>query len=185
MSTVWLVEQGEYSDYHVAGIFSTEMQAREFASHYKSDAGVREYELNIWTEEQAQFIFTFDLQGNITATSEVAFTDPAPPEDEAQSGCVNSGEILISVNRGPRERAVKIASEYYARIRACLDEANVRVETAHALGRLQCYGMGRGGSWLAHGVARILAGLDKLPARENASMYSADILEIFAMAGVQ
>ena len=177
MSTVWLVESGEYSDYHIAAIFSTEDQANEFAAHYDSDASVREYPLDTWTPAQTRYQFTFDLQGNITSSHEKAFPESAPDDDYVTVHRHTHGEISVSVNRGPRDHAVKIASEYYARVRARLDEADARVAAAYIAGRLKC--RSDHGAWLAIGVAKILAGLDQLPIRENASMYGVDILEIF------
>jgi hypothetical protein len=46
MSTVWAIEQGEYSDYRVVGVFSTEANARLVAEAIGSDATVSEWSID-------------------------------------------------------------------------------------------------------------------------------------------
>lgn len=51
MTSVWVVQVGEYSDKYIAGIFSTEKVANDYAStfsslNYGEQAHVEEYDLN-------------------------------------------------------------------------------------------------------------------------------------------
>ena len=127
--SVWLVEQGTYSDYSVEAIFSTEKQAREFCSHLP-DSEPREWVLNTWADHQISFTFWFDLMGNIVQTEEEAFVKDLPAESNIHSDRQERERIRIHVNRGPRDLAIKIASEHYTKIRAFLDEAQKRVDRA-------------------------------------------------------
>lgn len=127
MTSVWTVEEGEYSGYCVLAIFGTEEQAKTFCEH-REQASYREWTLDTWTTEQATFRFEFDMSGNIIAEHETAKTDS--PSDAIAQGRHGRDEIVIEVHRGPRERAVKVASERYARLRAFLDEATERTDKA-------------------------------------------------------
>ncbi len=124
MTSVWIVEEGEYSDYGVTGIFATEAQAKEFSE--ARDASYREWPLDTWTPEQERTTVTFDISGNVVYVSHSAYTERAPAEDELIADGANNGNILITVRRGPRERAIKVASEKFTQVRAKLDEAKQR-----------------------------------------------------------
>ena len=50
MKTVWVIEEGEYSDYHIVGIFETEDSAREVQQFIKSGY-VSEWSLNPATDQ--------------------------------------------------------------------------------------------------------------------------------------
>jgi hypothetical protein len=127
MTSVWLVDSGDYSSYSVDAIFSTEEQAKEFAEHSGGD--YHEWPLNTWTVEQAKFTVMFDLAGNIVEVYEEPYTDDLMEEQlSASSG--HSGRIVVRTQRGPRERAIKIASEKFIQIRAKMDEALTRLERA-------------------------------------------------------
>ena len=162
-ASVWVVDEGEYSDYRILAIFATKPQAEEFVSHrgpsspYGYSPGMQEWELNTWTEDKATFKFTFDLNGNITKVSEVAYVDDAPTP-ALYSQRHTKDEVLVVVNYGPRDRATKVASEHYTRIRAFLDEAQKMGDRAHydKISEGYCFGN-------ALRVARILAGIEQAP----------------------
>src|SRR3990172_7688285 len=154
MNSVWLVERGEYSDYGVEAIFSTEVVARAFAANMDGSS-VREWMLDTWREEQITWEFGFDLQGNIVEESKEPFTELLPVDASVTaSRRFDQDLITITVNRGSREAAVKIASEWYVRIRAHLDEADERM-TRTQYDKIGNYRWGD-----ALNVARILAGID-------------------------
>lgn len=45
-NTVWVIEQGDYSDYRVSGVFSTRENAERIAAILGGDAAVAEWELD-------------------------------------------------------------------------------------------------------------------------------------------
>ena len=47
MKTIWVVDDGEYSDYHVIGVFTTKGMARDVARAFKlGDDSIHEWPLN-------------------------------------------------------------------------------------------------------------------------------------------
>jgi hypothetical protein len=159
MEKVWIVEEGEYSDYQVLAIFATELAAAEFVDHRKT-ASYRAWPLNTWLPEQARYSFWFDLSGNIVAEQETAYTESV---DEAPVWEYRQGpdQIHIAVCKGPHERAVKVASERYARIRAHLDKADEMARKS-TLSKEPSYMKGHYLSQATE-VARVLAGLAEPP----------------------
>ena len=73
---VWIIEQGEYSDYRVVGIFSTEENAKKYMDKIKKnvhgydDPSIDERELDPSIEDinagRSQYYIRFDQEGNIT-----------------------------------------------------------------------------------------------------------------------
>jgi hypothetical protein len=174
MKRVWIVEQGEYSDYSIVAIFATQAQAEEFVSH-RPTASVREWELNTWTEELAAFEITFDLSGNITEIAEEAYVESDEYKDFSNRR--HKDEITFFIRRGPRDRAIKIASEQYAKIRVYLDQADTMMERAeynkigdHRFDDALC-------------IARILAGIDDAPTPPRCTA-DRNILTILGMSEV-
>jgi hypothetical protein len=175
MKSVWIVEEGEYSDYQVLAIFPTECAAKQFAEHRKK-SGYREWALNTWTEDRTLFRFQFNRAGEVVAESEEAYIEE--PQKEWPTvhvhGFHHNKNIGVSVRRnGPRERALKIASERYARLRAFLDEAEARVLRS---GIKTGYGEGQH----VVDVAEILAGTQKLP-RPPYCKHEEDVLKMIGL----
>lgn len=170
MDTVWVVESGEYSDYQIDAIFSTKEKAEEFSSH-KSRSRVVEWELDKWTPEQASFSVVFDLSGNITGIDETPVLDE--PSDAVDADGFHDGSIHVRVHRGPREKAIKIASEYYYRLRAFLDEAQERTSKAHL--PQECLDGSR-----TIRVAKVLAGINPVPNPPKCG-FDEDVLEILGI----
>lgn len=158
MKSVWIVEEGEYSNYEVLAIFATEDKAKHFTGHRKGSS-YREWELDTWTEDRAEFEFRFNRAGWVTDESERAYIEDNDGECASvyAHGCRDSKDILVLVQRnGPRERALKIASEHYTRLRAYLDEAEARVAQSGIK-------TGYGEEQHIVDIAEILAGTQKLP----------------------
>lgn len=149
-----MVEEGCYSDYGVVAIFSTKAEADKFVEH-RPGASAREWELDTWREEQAKFCITFDMGGSITGIIEEASTDE--PSGNVRENRFQQDQITLIVHRGPRDLAVKIASERYYKIRAFLDQSDAMMERAN---------YPKNGNYRfndALQVASILAGLDQAP----------------------
>ena len=51
MATIWVVEQGEYSDYRVVGVFTTKENAQQIADVVGDDATVAEWPLDPGIED--------------------------------------------------------------------------------------------------------------------------------------
>ncbi len=133
MTSVWLVERGDYSDYHVVAVFSSQEQAKEFCDHYSGDGHyeptIREYVLDKWEPSRSSFHVTFDLSGNILNLKEEPYVEEL--KNELPMVIWREGnQIEVTVDRGPKELATKIASEAYLKIRSYLDEALTIVERA-------------------------------------------------------
>lgn len=176
MNCVYVVEEGDYSDYQVVAIFSEKSVADEFSAH-RPGSGVREWELDTWKNEQSEFLFVFGLDGAIKSVKENAYTGEHKHADGVYSQAWDS-DILVRVNRGPKELAVKIASERYTRIRAFYDQAE-----ALCVGNLQCE-KGTLRPRLVVLVAEVLAGLEVLPETEGCG-FEEDAKQVLARRGVK
>jgi hypothetical protein len=133
MTSVWIVESGDYSDYSVDAIFFTEAQAQEFAT--ASGGSFREWPLDTWTLEQVKVAVIFDKAGNVLRIDDLAYTESAPACDGIECSSAYEGNLAIKVRRGPRERAIKVASEKRIQLMEKLDEAKQRcgrLEAQHA-----------------------------------------------------
>jgi len=176
MKSVWIVEEGEYSDYQVLAIFATEKAAKQFTEH-RQGATCREWELDTWTEDRTEFNFTFNRAGEVVSETEEAYIEDHQKEWASVyvHGCRDSKDIAVLVRRkGPRERALKIASERYTRLRAYLDEAEARVVRSGIK-------TGYGEEQHSVDIAEILAGTQKLPSPPRCG-HEEDVLK---MMGVQ
>lgn len=58
---VYIVTQGEYSDYHIEGVFSTREKAQEYLDHIGSawNAGIEEYNID---EETPRGVFLYNVK---------------------------------------------------------------------------------------------------------------------------
>jgi hypothetical protein len=56
---IFIVTSGEYSDYHIEGVFSTKKLAEEFAA--KGSGNVEEYDLDARTKDQVREVFCVEI----------------------------------------------------------------------------------------------------------------------------
>jgi hypothetical protein len=139
MDRVYIVTEGSYSDYHIVAVFSTEEQAKAFCAESKG-AEFAEYPVDDarWNPGLGEYEFAFDLDGNIKAEEHKAqlLNDSGQRLELEQSDngyltlekrhVYNGSDeprVYITAFSASREKAVKIASEKYTRVRAHLDEA--------------------------------------------------------------
>jgi hypothetical protein len=171
VTSVWLVESGEYSDYRVDAIFTTEEQANEFVAN-GGGKSVIEYPLDTWGPEKAEYDFVFDLEGNVIKEQVRAYVEcpcdadavyhATHREHDGRKYVSDFGGIKIMVYRGPRDKALKIASERYTRLRAEFDAALALTE------RYKCADWQKYPDWryqTAVHVAAIMAGVAPMPKR--------------------
>lgn len=74
MSEIYVVTKGDYSDYHIKGVFSTKEMANRFLDRLQSsDASMETYlldELDSWPDHRKSFYVWFDREGNGDAIEE-------------------------------------------------------------------------------------------------------------------
>jgi hypothetical protein len=131
---IYIVTEGEYSDYHICAVFRTREEAEVFLIAGGGDH-IEEYVFDKWSPQQGKCVFEFDLSGNLVKeTLEADLTKPEFEKYDTQIRCDHNpltGQfdmptIRITIYSRDRERAIKIASERYTRIRAVFDEAMQR-----------------------------------------------------------
>lgn len=168
---VWLVERGDYSDYNVEAIFSTEEAAKELSAHMEGST-VREYVLDHWVPAKATFQFTFDLDGNIQKVEENPWVkdDFAPPQgykaDFTRFWMSSEGISHVYVPRGPVELAQKIACDYFMRCRVFIEQAKDLLDRSGIVSnhKAQYPGMGDYYPWsVVSDIAQVLAGTVAAP----------------------
>lgn len=159
---VWVVESGEYSDYGIDAIFSTRELAEAFVAAEGGESVV-EWDLDQWESNKGTWTFEFDLAtGNIIEASGKAGL--APASDQAQEATWGKGSpIRIWVDTYDRERAIKIASERFFKIKSFWDDAE---RMASAADYSPSYSQG-----FVLAIAKVLAGLEAMPAA-NGSIHS-------------
>lgn len=144
---VWVVEQGEYSDYRVVGVFSSKENAQRVAdflnaSEYGDDCTVAEWTLDPAIAElnKNRKQFTFQMQKDGTVDS----CEPQPPLASALESCVRMwrrstapayvGKGVADVLTGTvwakdEKHAIKIANEHRAEFIASGEWDNARSES--------------------------------------------------------
>lgn len=157
---VYVVESGEYSDYHIDAIFESEQMAKDFVAAGGGD-DYTPWELNTWKPEQGKWEFHFSPEtGSIVSENRKSSLKNPTYEISAYSW-QQTDPIVIEVKTGDRDRAVKIASERYAQIMAQFDNAKTLLDKSR--------------NWYKPGerinergliveIAQILAGVEPLPA---------------------
>ena len=119
---VWIVTDGEYSGYAIKGVFSTEARASEFKSAGGGDA-TEEHEMDSWQDDQGSWDFAFDRATN-QIVSEEQNANLEPASDRARAYTWRPEDpIHVTVYTANRDRAVKIAAERFARIKAVWEDA--------------------------------------------------------------
>lgn len=163
MNSVWIVESGEYSNYGIDAIFDFEDKAAEFVKR-GGGSSYREWPLNTWHEEKSKFNIKFNFSGDITDIRESAYVDEPVEVDAVELVRWYPDEIEVTVKRGPREKAIKIASERFIQIRAKFDEAHERLSKVDAFNQWITEKMNN--SYCINyecGLAEILAGFEPIP----------------------
>lgn len=117
MASIWVIETGEYSDYNVVGVFSSE----ENAKLYAASAGISEDSISEWTldpgiekyrQGQLRWMIWFDLEGNVSSCSADEYEQPSSSDAHvvAEDEFTKYGYRSI-VWAEDYTRAIKIANE--------------------------------------------------------------------------
>lgn len=118
---IYIVTEGEYSDYHICAVFSTREKAEEYVQCHGTDYNIEEYDLD---EDVERFVKLWRVAVAIK-NNEIIETCPTEYKvEEMTDTChieVNwHGEpfIYFYVQSETMDKAIKIASERFAAVKA-------------------------------------------------------------------
>ena len=116
---VYIVTSGEYSDYHIDRVFSTEAKAREFVEHMGNQYDIEEYDLD---EETPRGVFGYHvtfMDNSDVVVEKIDFgTGKYNRNDTLQWSKFCKNRIWFNVEAKDAPHAVKIASERFMQIKA-------------------------------------------------------------------
>ena len=127
MDTIWLVSQGEYSDYSIVGAFSTEARAQKFADHVNADdpyanAGVQEMFVDVPEVQWYSTSVIMDAKGRLAEDPRTYFS--VYPAVSTHAWWVNGRGVghkmlmLVQVPTQDTQRAIKRANEIRSQVLA-------------------------------------------------------------------
>lgn len=122
---VYVVTAGDYSDYHIEGIFDSREKAEEYINHSANTGlnGVDEWVLNELKPDKGEKIFTlrsefdeidFEVIGYKAAPNH--YKDLMCRADS--NGWIPRNDVIFYICADTRERAIKIASERLRQVKA-------------------------------------------------------------------
>lgn len=118
---IYIVTEGEYSDYHICAVFSTREKAEEYVQSHGTDYGIEEYDLDEDVERGVKLWYVAIAIKN----NEIIETCPTEYRvEEMTDTCrikVNwHGEPIMYfyVQSETMDRAIKIASERFAAVKS-------------------------------------------------------------------
>lgn len=125
MKKVYVVTAGDYSDYHIKGIFDSREKAEEYI-HYSTDSDlndIEEYNLNELKPDKGEKMFKLrskfdEIDFHITGYGPDAahYKDLMCRVDS--DGWMPSNDVIFYICADTRERAIKIASERLRQVKA-------------------------------------------------------------------
>lgn len=118
---IYIVTEGEYSDYHICAVFSTIKKAKEYVQCHGTDYGIEEYILDEDVERGVKlWRVAIAIKNN-----EIIETCPTEykVEEMTDTCCIKvnwHGEPIIYfyVQSETMDKAIKIASERFAAVKA-------------------------------------------------------------------
>ena len=118
---IYVCTQGDYSDYHIAGVFDDEKLAYKFASHFHCE--VEEWPLNPFGPELSKGYFPFSVRmtkkGDTVAVHRVEADYAYRREADATIHTLDwTGNLLVYCWAKDKEHAIKIANETRAQLLA-------------------------------------------------------------------
>lgn len=121
MSKVFIVTEGEYSAYHIEGVFSTQEKAEEFAK--KVGGNVVAYDIDGRELEQSVTVYevVIDLDGNLV--SESTREELLVPGQVAAGGGQNGFEGFYGFSTKGPKHALKLAAEQRQSTLRCMAES--------------------------------------------------------------
>ena len=121
---IYLVTSGDYSDYGIEAAFSTEEMAEKFAAEFNSDvscdtAEVEKFVLDMPQAEWAVFDVDIDEGGDAVKVARHASCDSTERPRFCWSGR-HVCPLRVSVRTNDKDRAIKVAAEKWAVIKATI-----------------------------------------------------------------
>lgn len=125
MTSVWMVTEGEYSDYRVVGVFSTEERAKKFVATFPRDSrwfthgqDIEEVPLDPALDQvNAGMLVYFVRMSRDGVASDVEHVSPRFTEPTYLNwGWDVRGNLYMSVWATDPTHAVKIVNEYRAQL---------------------------------------------------------------------
>lgn len=116
---IWLVSDGDYSDYHIIGAFSTEERANEVAK--KLSAGVEEYELDeVGKDNRYSYWVRFYNDGKCEQTAHIEQSPYSTALNRVgkMEGKYTRSHYWVRVMAEDESHAIKIASDLIAQYKA-------------------------------------------------------------------
>ena len=120
MNKVYIVTSGEYSDYQIDAVFSTEEKAHEYIQQPGSDYRIEVFDIDnevkketkLW--EVGMYYEDFTLKKSCIAWSDLYIADTFHVFDD----CYGKKVLYQYIETDSMDRAIKIASERIAQIKA-------------------------------------------------------------------
>lgn len=141
MEKVYVVTAGCYSDYHISAIFSTQEKAEEYIAYHGTDYRMEEYPIDEEFErEESVWRVSIDLQDGLTST--VRHNRDCAEVNTCQIVSFWRQKINFYVRADTSERAIKIAREHFAAIKAneyLWQKMNTKKEGAPVLNEYPTY----------------------------------------------
>lgn len=124
MNHVWVVTTGEYSDFHICAVFTSEARAEEYTERFKKQADYTGFDLEKWPLDQLEqlkgkhnYHVQLSRNGDVLQVrrSEADYILTECPREYSGLGYnqnVQRGRLFwASVTTGSEESAIKIANE--------------------------------------------------------------------------
>lgn len=124
--TVWIVTEGEYSDYRICRVFSTKELARAYANSVKrgtfDSIAVEEWPVNsTWDADEVYWLIRFYEGGELHSVYRLGDEEEKPPHLNCFKLVQNPGPYWEGTVRGrDMNHAIKIGAEQLAMTRALL-----------------------------------------------------------------
>ena len=139
MSTkVYLVTEGEYSDYHICGAFSSEALAQEFMDDMKKDEKwseyqIEPYELDIPANVAFPYYVWMNRNGEVFHDARRADDGPGVYENSTDTAIVGKGKTLEHARRNAEEirRALKALNDDHRTWPELFEQLKGEIPCAH------------------------------------------------------
>ena len=122
---IYVVTVGDYSDYHIKGIFDSREKAEEYINHSASTElnDIEEYNLNELKPDKGEKMFKLrskfdEIDFRITGYGPNAAHYKDLMCRAESGGWIPSNDVIFYICADTRERAIKIASERLRQVKA-------------------------------------------------------------------
>ena len=127
MTKIYIVTSGEYSDYGINAVFSTEEKAQEFRQQYGTDYRIEVFDIDREVKKETKVwrvvmrFDNFEVSECTTGLWGDGWGSHMKDTFEYWLDCEEKGHIRLYLEADCMDRAIKIASERIAQIKANKD----------------------------------------------------------------